>query len=177
MIRYVIMASTFRLCLGLVACSTETVQEPPEQDPANPPAEPPVEEDPEPERPPEAPIEGNQPGGNQPQGSTAQTPGDENQSSNEANDTQVIEVEAYQFGWDPNPIRVEAGRPVRLELSSRDVSHGIGIPELGVSEQIPASGETVTAEFTPEEPGEYNFICNVYCGQGHSAMTGTLIVE
>ncbi len=170
--QYFIVASTVFLCLGLIACSTETAQEPPEQDPANPPAQPPVEENPEPERPPQAPIEGNQQGSQ-----TSQTQGDENQSSNQASDTQVVEVEAYQFGWDPNPIRVEAGRPVRLELSSRDVSHGIGIPELGVSEQIPASGETVTAEFTPEQPGEYTFICNVYCGQGHSAMTGTLIVE
>lgn len=91
--------------------------------------------------------------------------------------TQVVEVEVYQFGWDPNPIRVEAGRPVRLELSSRDVAHGIGIPELGVSKQIPGSGETVTTQFTPEQTGEYRFICNVYCGRGHSAMNGRLIVE
>ena len=101
-----------------------------------------------------------------------------NETSESTNtSTQVIDVEAYEYGWDPNPIRVEAGRPVQLNLRSRDVEHGIGIPELGIAQTIPASGETVTTTFTPEEPGEYTFICNVYCGQGHNDMTGTLIVE
>lgn len=90
---------------------------------------------------------------------------------------QVIEVEAYQFGWEPNPIRVTNGTPVRLKMTSRDVAHGIGIPAFGVSKRIPGNGETVTVEFTPDKTGTYNFICNVYCGSGHSAMTGRLIVE
>lgn len=98
-------------------------------------------------------------------------------SDNASSDTQVIEVEAYQYGWNPNPIRVEAGRPVRLELTSRDVDHGISIPEFGVSQTIPDTGETVTAEFTPDETGTFSFTCNVYCGRGHGRMTGQIIVE
>lgn len=87
-----------------------------------------------------------------------------------------IDVEAYQYGWDPNPIRVQQGQTVRLHITSSDVAHGIAIPEFGVSERLPP-GTTKTVEFVADTAGEYRFYCNVYCGSGHSSMTGQLIVE
>lgn len=100
----------------------------------------------------------------------------ENIGGGSDNTVQVIPVEAYQYGWEPSPIRVDAGRPVRLKLSSRDVAHGFGVAELGISKRIPA-GETTTVEFTPNQTGTYDVRCTVYCGQGHSAMNTQLIVE
>jgi len=89
----------------------------------------------------------------------------------------VVEVHAYRYGYDPDPIVIKKGEKVRLELKSRDVTHGFGIAALSIDERIPA-GQTTTLEFTPEKPGEYHIHCTVYCGPGHEKMHGTLrIVE
>jgi cytochrome c oxidase subunit 2 len=100
----------------------------------------------------------------------------QDQSMNTSIDVAEIDVEAYQYGWDPNPITVQEGQTVRLHITSSDVAHGIAIPEFGVSERLPP-GTTKTVEFVADTAGEYRFYCNVYCGSGHSSMTGQLIVE
>lgn len=111
------------------------------------------------------------------QPATSEEPQNEAKPDNQSEAYQTITVEAYQFGWDPNPIRVEQGRPVKLKLRSRDVKHGIRIPSFNVEKDIPGSGETVIAEFTPDQAGSFTFSCSVYCGTGHAGMTGELIVE
>ncbi|MCJ7429010.1 MAG: cupredoxin domain-containing protein [Candidatus Nanohaloarchaeota archaeon QJJ-5] len=93
----------------------------------------------------------------------------------------VIEMVADDWYFDPSSITVQEGDYVRLEIESRNsetgqYDHGIGIPAFGVDEDLPA-GETTTVEFEADEAGEYQFFCNLYCGQGHSDMSGTLIVQ
>ncbi len=87
----------------------------------------------------------------------------------------VVEMTAERYKFTPDPVRVRAGTPVRLEVTSTDVTHGIGIPEFEVNRTLRAE-EPVTIEFTPEAPGEYPVHCSVYCGPGHGGMEGTLIV-
>jgi len=89
---------------------------------------------------------------------------------------QVIEMEAFQFGFSPDPVVVKKGVPVVLKVTSNDVNHGISIPSVGASSFIPA-GETVLVRFTPEKSGEFRMFCNVYCGAGHSRMDAMLVVE
>ncbi len=115
--------------------------------------------------------------------SDEQQPADQEEDSTEGSDSdgqsqgpKVVEMEARQFEFEPSTVRVEQGRTLRLEIISTDVAHGIGIPAFGIDQRLPA-GETKTVEFTPDETGEFDFICSVYCGSGHGAMTGTLIVE
>lgn len=40
---------------------------------------------------------------------------------------------------------------------------------------IPGQVSRVTVTF--EEPGEYPYVCNEYCGVGHHTMSGKVIVE
>jgi len=35
----------------------------------------------------------------------------------------------------------------------------------------------VEFEFVADKVGEFNFFCNVYCGEGHSEMGGKLVVR
>jgi cytochrome c oxidase subunit 2 len=88
----------------------------------------------------------------------------------------VVEYDAFQYGFAPDPLVVRAGEQVRLLVKSRDVSHGAMIPEVDFSTEIP-TGERKAAEFTaPTTPGEYPVFCSVFCGPGHGDMRGRLVV-
>lgn len=107
--------------------------------------------------------------------------GDTTSPQDEAGPDRTIEMTAGDWFFDPNEITVQEGQQIRLEITTWNnqterYDHGIGIPALGVEADLPA-GETTVVEFTADEPGEYQFFCNTFCGQGHSDMRGTLIVE
>lgn len=96
----------------------------------------------------------------------------ENTSSSEETTSNEIEIKASNFELNPSEYTVNAGEEVKLSLTNVEGMHGISIDELEVS--IEGDGEAV---FTPEEPGEYTIYCNIPCGQGHSDMVATLIVQ
>jgi cytochrome c oxidase subunit 2 len=88
----------------------------------------------------------------------------------------VVEYDAFQYGFAPDPLVVRAGEQVRLLVKSRDVSHGAMIPEVDFSTEI-STTERKAAEFTaPATPGEYPVFCSVFCGPGHGDMRGRLVV-
>jgi cytochrome c oxidase subunit 2 len=56
------------------------------------------------------------------------------------------------------------------------VIHGFKIENTNVNVMLlPGQVSKVTAHF--DKPGTYVFICHEYCGIGHQAMSGKLIVE
>ena len=97
----------------------------------------------------------------------------------------VIEVEASMSGFDQTEIRIKAGKPVTVRLTSLDNEHhtdGGGkhqwaVDELGVDIIAqPESSNYFT--FTPEKPGRYTFYCDICCGgKANPTMSGQLIVE
>jgi len=97
----------------------------------------------------------------------------------------VVEVEASMSGFDQKEIRVKAGQPVTVRLTSLDNSHhtdGGGkhqwaIEELGVDIIAQPESSNYTT-FTPEKPGTYTFYCDICCGgKANPTMSGQLIVE
>ncbi len=97
----------------------------------------------------------------------------------------VIDVAADMSGFNMKEIRVKAGEPVTVRLTSLDNSHhtdGGGkhqwaVDELGVSIVAPPEG-TNFATFTPDRPGQYTFYCDICCGgRANPTMQGKLIVE
>ena len=86
-----------------------------------------------------------------------------------------VKVEAFRYGYRPDPIVVKKGERVRLIATSTDVTHGLGIEDLGINLEL-APGEESRAEFTAEKAGEFHIHCTVYCGSGHRGMHGTLRV-
>ena len=90
--------------------------------------------------------------------------------------TREIVFEAWKYSWSEPTITVKAGETVRLKVSSRDVTHGIAIPEIGFNMAI-KPGETTIGEFiAPKTPGTYPYGCSVMCGSGHHNHRGQLVV-
>ncbi|GBD84267.1 hypothetical protein BMS3Abin02_00657 [bacterium BMS3Abin02] len=66
-------------------------------------------------------------------------------------------------GYSPDTIRVRAGRPVRLVFERREAdpcSERVVFDAFGLSADLP-TGTDVPVEFTPAEPGEYGFACQM----------------
>ena len=93
-----------------------------------------------------------------------------------AEDSVTINVEAFQFGFSPNPIKVKKGQKVTLNIKSMDVTHGFALPDYGINEQI-SPDKTTTVTFKADKAGEFGFYCSVFCGSGHARMNGKLIVS
>jgi cytochrome c oxidase subunit 2 len=87
-----------------------------------------------------------------------------------------LELTASKFQFSPNTIRVKAGTPVELYVTSTDAVHGLAIPGLNINRTL-EQGKAVEIDFTPTKPGSYPFRCSVFCGPGHGDMKGELIVE
>ena len=95
-----------------------------------------------------------------------------------------VDVEGYQFGWrftytnghtTDGTLRVPADRPIRLRVTSADVFHNFGIPELRVkTDAIP--NQTTTTWFEADEVGTYTARCYELCGAGHSYMQADVVV-
>ena len=67
---------------------------------------------------------------------------------------------------------------VVLKLRSSDVTHGFSLKPFGVylADGI-QPGQTVFVSFTADKVGSFVFACNVFCGDIHQHMTGTLVVK
>ena len=86
-----------------------------------------------------------------------------------------IELEAWQYDWSEPTITVRSGEFVQIKATSKDVSHGIAIPQIGFNLAI-QPGKTTQGGFRAPAPGEYQFGCSVMCGPGHHGHSGKLIV-
>jgi plastocyanin domain-containing protein len=76
-------------------------------------------------------------------------------------------------GYTPDVIIVERGKPVRLNFvrqESASCSEMVLFPAFNKSAKL-SEGETVAVEFMPQEPGEYEFACQM------GMFRGKLIVE
>ena len=79
------------------------------------------------------------------------------------------------WAFAPNTIEVPAGSTVTFLTTSRDVLHGLKILDTNINVMlIPGQMSEVTHTF--EEPGEYLMVCHEYCGSGHQAMFGRVVV-
>ena len=66
-------------------------------------------------------------------------------------------------GYSPDTVRVDAGRPVRLMFNRQEAdpcSEKVVFDAFGVSADLP-EGMNVPVEFTSEEPGEFEFACQM----------------
>lgn len=87
-----------------------------------------------------------------------------------------ISATAKRWEFSPATVTVKKGDKVKLSIESMDVTHGFAIPDFDVSATLKPN-ETTVVEFTADKAGMFTFFCNVFCGQGHPNMKGTLIVE
>jgi cytochrome c oxidase subunit 2 len=98
----------------------------------------------------------------------------------------VVEAEAYQWGWEMTypeegqittgtEIVIPADRPVRFDITSRDVIHGFAVPELGLKQDA-FPQQVNSLQTVAYEEGTYQGYCTEYCGVAHSQMYFTVEV-
>ena len=86
-----------------------------------------------------------------------------------------IHITAKKFDFTPDTITVKKGEPVVLVISSQDRKHGFNLRGFGIRADV-NPGETARIRFTPDKTGKFTFSCDVFCGEGHEDMTGTIVV-
>ena len=79
----------------------------------------------------------------------------------------------YANGKTSPKLYVPVGKPVVVELVSKDVLHGFYIPAFRVKHDV-VPGMKNHVWFVASKPGSYDLFCSVYCGVGHSAMITTV---
>ena len=73
-------------------------------------------------------------------------------------------------------LHLKINQPVKIELRSLDVLHNFYIPQFRAKmDTLP--GIISYYWFTPEKKGEYEILCAEYCGTGHYAMLGYVVVD
>ncbi|MSP41566.1 MAG: cytochrome c oxidase subunit II [Deltaproteobacteria bacterium] len=105
-----------------------------------------------------------------------------------------IAVMAKQFNWEvsyagadaklgtdddvkfDNDIHVPVNKPIRVQLSAKDVIHSFFLPNLRLKQDA-VPGRTILVWFEATKPGKYELPCAELCGFGHSGMKGWLYVH
>jgi cytochrome c oxidase subunit 2 len=73
-------------------------------------------------------------------------------------------------------LHVPVNRPVIVDVMSKDVIHDFCIPNMRVAQDaIP--GSIIPLWFVPVKIGTYEVVCAQLCGNNHSAMKATLVVD
>jgi cytochrome c oxidase subunit II len=97
----------------------------------------------------------------------------------------TIDIQADMAGFSQDEVRVRAGEPITIRLTSLDNrfhldgggQHQWAVDELGLNLIAPPLGST-SVSFTPDESGVYAFYCDICCGgRANPTMQGTFIVE
>ena len=80
---------------------------------------------------------------------------------------------SYANGRTSPKLYVPVGKPVRVELVSKDVIHGFFVPAFRVKRDV-VPGMSNYVWFVAEKPGSNDLFCSQYCGTQHSAMVTTV---
>jgi cytochrome c oxidase subunit 2 len=76
----------------------------------------------------------------------------------------------------PTELHVPVGRPVTIELVSRDVIHSFWVPKLhGKVDLVP--GMTNVVHLQADRPGLYSGQCAEYCGMQHAQMRIQVVAQ
>ena len=73
-------------------------------------------------------------------------------------------------------LHLEINQPVKVELRSYDVLHNFYVPQFRAKmDTLP--GLVTYYWFTPTKTGDFEILCAEYCGTGHYAMRGKVLVD
>jgi len=73
-------------------------------------------------------------------------------------------------------LHLELNQPVKVELRSYDVLHNFYVPQFRAKmDTLP--GLVTFYWFTPIRTGDFEILCAEYCGTGHYAMRGRVLVD
>ncbi|MBJ6748665.1 cytochrome c oxidase subunit II [Geomonas anaerohicana] len=79
----------------------------------------------------------------------------------------------YDNGKTSPKLYVPVGRPVQVNLVSKDVVHGFYVPAFRIKRDV-VPGMKNHVWFVATTPGSYDLFCSQYCGTAHSSMVSTV---
>ena len=88
----------------------------------------------------------------------------------------VIAIKARKFTYEPNEIVLKVNEAAILEFTTADVVMGFNAPDFKARATI-IPGQTARVRIVPDKTGTFVFHCDVFCGDGHEDMDGTIRVE
>ncbi len=89
---------------------------------------------------------------------------------------QVIRMTARKFEYSPSRITLKKGIPAIMEITALDRVHGFSCPELEIRADL-LPGKVARIQFTPQKTGTFAFHCDIFCGDGHEEMSGTITIR
>jgi cytochrome c oxidase subunit 2 len=87
----------------------------------------------------------------------------------------VVKINAKRFVFGPNHLTLKKGEAVEIELTSSDILMGFNLPDFGVRGDI-VPEKVTRIRFVPDKTGTFTFLCDIFCGDGHERMQGTITV-
>jgi cytochrome c oxidase subunit 2 len=88
----------------------------------------------------------------------------------------TVYTQAFTYGYLPTEIRVKKNKPVTFLIVSPDVQHGFYLEGTNINPQI-VPGYVTKVVHTFKKAATHRIVCNEYCGIGHAAMFGKVVVE
>lgn len=90
---------------------------------------------------------------------------------------QELVVEGNEFTFNPKTLTVKKGQPVKITLKNTgSFPHNLVFQNLNAQTSIIQKGEETSVEFTPNETGQFPFVCTVD-SHAEKGMQGTMIVQ
>ncbi len=93
----------------------------------------------------------------------------------EADGSYTLRMIAQQYMFVPHCVRIPAGVPVHLRITSADNPHTLTATGLDLKVKV-VPGHITTALLRVPEPGDFPMPCNEFCGTGHFTMISRLEV-
>lgn len=88
----------------------------------------------------------------------------------------TISVVAQRSRFTPSVIHLKKNVSTTLQISSVDTRHGFAVPDLNIGAAV-VPGHPAVITVTADRTGEFDFLCDIFCGEGHENMVGRIIVE
>ncbi len=90
----------------------------------------------------------------------------------------TIHYRTYEHGNPtPNVVHIPNNEKTCFRLTSDDTTHMFNLPDFGIYSEAIHPGKWTYVEFTPEEAGEFSFVCTIVCSPLHSKVRGKIIVD
>ena len=88
-----------------------------------------------------------------------------------------IKLTVKRFEYSEKILLVKKNVPVVVEITSLDVPHGFSVPDFHARAEVVMPGKPTFVRFVPDKEGEFQYLCDIFCGTKHEELEGLLVVR
>ncbi|HEY7056850.1 MAG TPA: cupredoxin domain-containing protein [Vicinamibacterales bacterium] len=90
--------------------------------------------------------------------------------------SRAFSISGNQYAFHPASVTVERNDLVKITFKAEDIAHSFTIDSYRISKRAGA-GQSVTFEFRADQPGSFDYYCNLSIDSKCKTMKGKLIVK